>query len=448
LVRTQLLLIFAFCLVLVGTGMVFVNAYIIDGLKNRLSEQALWLAEEQGRHVAEELFRLHKNQGASLHDLGEDLDREIRIVLRGREGIAAYRVFDLNGDFVPLTHLNPSTNTIEPALIEGGPAFAEIRFELLKKKPRARAIEREFVIGDGDEILGSLRLLITDSAIYRDIELTSSDITRHLWGVLLAFVGVLALGFSLTARLLRRRVQLLGDNERLGRMAYVGTLASGLAHEIRNPLNAMAMNLTVVEEEIDAADSHSPEMIKKALGHMTHEVTRLNHSVTNFLKFARPDDSRPQQATELRPLVDEILTLLKPQIEDTGTQIEIDLPDEARVEADFSGLHQVVYNIVLNSLQAMASSPDSAGPRVLRIGGRRESAQWFLWIEDTGPGLAAGEEGQVFEAFHTTKAAGSGLGLAIARAIIDSHNGDITARRADGGGARFEITLPETSLRR
>ena len=127
-------------------------------------------------------------------------------------------------------------------------------------------------------------------------------------------------------------------------------------------------------------------------------------------------------------------------------KVEVNLPKDAELEADFSGLRQVLYNVVLNAIQAMADSP--VDKRRLQIGGRRESAQWFLWVRDTGPGVPEGEEDKVFEVFHSTKAAGSGFGLSIARAIIDSHDGDIRMRRAEGGGSQVEIILPETGRRK
>lgn len=140
----------------------------------------------------------------------------------------------------------------------------------------------------------------------------------------------------------------------------------------------------------------------------------------------------------------EVLELLQPHLEEGKIRTVVDLPEDTWLEADFSGLRQVLYNVVLNGVQAMTDAGIPEESRCLLIGGRRESAQWFLWVEDDGPGIPPEKREKVFEVFETNKAAGSGFGLAIARGIIQSHGGDIRARAGEKGGARIEITLPET----
>ena len=452
-----MLLIFVLCLTLAGAGMIFLNTYLISGLKNSMRDKAILLAREQGHSVAKRILDFLKVEDmADLRGLRENpyLNNEFEIVLKGPNNILAVCVYDADGEVIQMKYgedpnlietIQDETSTLVE--IQDPRGFSKIQVLMRKKMPDVKTREFKFAIEKDDTPLGHLGFLVSESSIYREIESTADEISRRLWSVVFAFVGVLFLGLYLMARLSRRQMHLLGENEQLGRMAYVGTLASGLAHEIRNPLNAMAVNLTVAREELVEDDKDSPELVQRALKLIQGEVERLNHSVTSFLAFARPEANR-EQITELRPLVDEILELLHPQIEETGTEVRVDLPEEAQLQADFSGLRQVLYNVVLNALQAMASPENDGRPRSLRIGGRRESAQWFLWIEDTGPGIPAGREETIFEAFHTTKAAGSGFGLSIARAIIDSHEGDITARRVTEGGVRIEITLPETSSKR
>ncbi|MBN1867084.1 hypothetical protein JW916_07300 [Candidatus Sumerlaeota bacterium] len=452
--QTQITLIFALCLGLVGTVVVFFNAHAIARRKDEMKAQAVLLAEELGRRVTSEINTLLEEQGGgSLDDLrgNRRFLREVELVLKGDNKVVSVSLADADGRVVfsssgTLPEIRTAGRDGEHAEVDLDTRGMQIdQIRLLRTLHNTQ--RKEFEIQKEGASLGTLQFLMSESAIYRDIEAASREISRLLWSVLLAFVGVLALALYMIARLFRRHVQVLSDNERLDRMAYLGTLASGLAHEIRNPLNAMSVNLSVAKEEIDAGENGSSPMLTDALDTIRLEVGRLNRSVTNFMAFAHPSASR-RRKVDLHEVVEEVLDLLHPQIEKEGVDVEVALPDPAELEVDFSGLRQALYNVVLNGIQAIAgdSRPDPPARRIA-IGGRRESAQWFLWIEDSGPGLASGQEETVFEAFHTTKAAGSGLGLPIARAIVEANEGDIVARQGESGGTRIEIVLPETGKR-
>lgn len=446
--RTQFFLIGVFCLGLLGVGSVFLNAYVIAGLKEDMKQHAFLLAEEQARRVSEEIQKKVEAQGAKgLLAAKNDplLAQQVEVLLQGNKNVMAVCILDSEGNVV-------MANTgVTPEMVElrkdkqGGvqanfdPAnFNSIKVRLRPTHPRLEEVK--VPIGHKHQTLGNLRFLISTSGIYRDIEASSREISRRIWSAMLGFVGVVALGLFLMARLFRRQVHLMEKNEQLDRMAYVGTLASGMAHEIRNPLNAMSVNLTVAEEEL-AAPECEPEILRRVVALLRRETTRLNQSVSSFMEFAMPQRFGKER-TELRPVVEEVVELLRPRIEECGTEVSVVMPEDATVDADFSGLRQVLYNVMLNAVQAMAER--KGAPNRLEVGARRESAQWLLWLEDTGPGIPAGQEEKIFEVFHSTKAAGSGFGLSIAKAIIQRHGGEILARRGERGGARFEITLPET----
>lgn len=450
--RTQILLIFALCLALAGSVTLFLNTYLIEGLKEEMHGQALLLLQEQGRRLSQEIARLAGTDGVSALGEGkrrEEVSQQVEILLEGNKSVMAVCVLDGRGNVV-MSGLGTNPDLFQVRKDKDGVLatadasdFRKIQVRLRPKHPEMRTVEVKMP-EQGEASGGRIRFLVSESEIYRNMERTSQELTRRLLSVVLAFIGVLALGIYLMSRLLRSHVDVLNRNQQLDRMAYVGTLASGLAHEIRNPLNAMAVNLDVADEEVAAGEEGSADMVRRSLGIIRREVNRLNRSLTGFMAFAHPEAGR-RDRTALRPVVDEVLDLLSPQVADAGVEVEVELPQDAELRADFSGLRQVLYNVVLNAVQAM--SEQEAGPRFLRIGGRRESAQWFLWIEDTGPGVPEGSEQKVFEVFHTTKAAGSGFGLSIARAIIESHDGDIRMVRSRQGGSRVEIILPETGKR-
>ena len=450
--RTQVLLVFLLCLALVGIGMVFLNTYVIAGLKENMRRQAFFLAEDLGRKASDQIQDLvDKNAQGDLLTLQSDprLARQLEVTFRANKTVLAACVVNTRGEVVRADFgQNPAIRKVllskqgmEAEIAPDPGNFTNITVRLREIDPAFKTRPMEIPIVKGKDLVGRLRLLISESDIYRDIEAASREITRRLWSVLLAFVGVLALALYLMARLFRRQLHLVEENEGLDRMAYVGTLASGLAHEIRNPLNAMSVNLSVAEEEIAVGDAKALDTTRRILDLLRREIGRLNHAVTGFMEFAHPSVGR-RERTPLRPLVEEVLELLRPRIEECGATVEVLVPADAELLADFSGLRQVLYNVILNALQAMAANAEGR-ERCLTIGGRRESAQWLLWIEDTGPGVPPGEEEKIFEVFHSTKAAGTGLGLSIARAIIVSHDGDIHVARREGGGLRVEVILPE-----
>ena len=455
--RTQMLLIFILCLAICGIGMVFLNAYVIGHLKDEMRQKALLLAEELGQKTTENIQGLFDKKGnETLQTLRSDkrLAQQLELTLKANNSVIAACIVDSQGNVVIESfgnnkmayklhdgekELNAEINTPDPS------NFTALGIRLRQIDPTLELKPVEVPIMKNEARMGRLRLLISQSDIYNDIEAAARQINRLLWSAQFAFVGVLALALYLMARLFRRQMHLLEENEKLDRMAYVGTLASGLAHEIRNPLNAMSMNVSIAEEEV-AADGNgsNSETANRALGMLRREIGRLNRSVTSFMEFAHPAVDR-REKTRLRPLIDEVVDLLKPQVEETGTQVEIDISDDTELLADFSGLRQVIYNVVLNAIQAMSENRKDGGVNRLIIGGRRESAQWLLWIEDNGPGVSAGDEERIFEVFHSTKAAGSGFGLSIARAVIASHDGEIRAMRGENGGLRIEITLPDVA---
>lgn len=446
--QTQVLLILLFCLAFLGVGMVFLNTYVIAGLKEQMKDEALLLAEEQGFQVANMAREmLEEQQNVALEgEVQNRISDRIALVLQGNDSLIAACVVDGNGQ-VLWSRLGENPDGIRLQQDAGGVGlevesgdFESIRLRMQRLHPEMQTVK--VPLQRHNQTIGNMMFLVSESGIYRSLQKTSSEITRRLWSVLLAFTGVLALGLYAMARIFRRQVRLMHDNEKLDRMAYLGTLASGLAHEIRNPLNAMSVNLSVADEEVRDYDSDSsPEILSKVLLHLRREVDRLSRSVTSFMQFAHPE-ANPRDAMEIEPVVEEVLDLLKPQVEETGVAICLRIPEGATIRADFSGFRQVLYNLVLNALQAFPDAP-AVSPRI-EIGALRESAQWYIWVEDNGPGIPPGQEEQIFEVFHSTKAAGSGFGLAIARGIIQSHDGDIRACRPGGGGTRIEIILPES----
>lgn len=226
-------------------------------------------------------------------------------------------------------------------------------------------------------------------------------------------------------------------NQRLiDRYTEIAKLAGGLAHEIKNPLSTIGLNMELLAE--DFADPQTPRD-KRALariGVMQRECLRLQNLLDDFLNFAKPRRLN-LEATDLNAEIERVLDFYAPKAQEARVDIfrylDADLP---RVVIDREAFHSVLLNLVLNAQQAM---PDG-GQLVVRT---RPLAQGVaLDLIDTGVGMDARTQSQIFQTFFSTKPGGSGLGLATANKIIEAHGGRIAVQSEPGRGTQFTIALP------
>jgi len=214
------------------------------------------------------------------------------------------------------------------------------------------------------------------------------------------------------------------------RLAAMGRMAAGIAHEIRNPLGIIKATNARLRKRYD-----DPAQPNERFVYIDEEVDRLNGILTGYLQFAR--DEPPQlRPLDLVPLVERGLRLARPELEATGVDVALELPASCRVRGDAQRLQQVILNLVLNSVQAM---PEGGRLEVRLTAAATEARIAFT---DTGPGFSQAVRARLFEPFVTTKEKGSGLGLAVAQRIIEQHGGSIGVSDARAGGATVEIRLP------
>jgi two-component system sensor histidine kinase HydH len=229
------------------------------------------------------------------------------------------------------------------------------------------------------------------------------------------------------------------------KLAAVGTMTAGLSHEIRNPLNAAALQLSVLERRVQRLEKSAQGALLEPLTLVRDEIRRLDHILEDFLQFARPREfvAKP---VEVGVLVNRVLDLLGAQAERRAVRLERDLETVAAVAGDEERLRQVLVNFGLNALEAVKDgglvrvSCREAPPASGRPDGPRQVA---IVIDDDGPGVPAESRDRIFEPFFTTKAKGSGLGLSIVHAIVTQHGGTITVSESPEGGARFTLELPQ-----
>jgi len=255
-------------------------------------------------------------------------------------------------------------------------------------------------------------------------------------------LGVAARGFDAMLTALRRSQAELEAfyRERMvraDRFAAVGEIATGLAHEIKNPLAGLSGALELLAEDL-ASDPHHSDVV----GEMRHQVERLTNTMESLLSFARPPKAK-LRSTDVNATLDKVLFLIRQQ-----SRGKIDVVDalDAHVPpvlADPSQLEQVFLNLCLNACQALSGKPGAT----LTVRSRPGDGHVLVEIADNGPGIPPDVRGQVFKPFFTTKREGNGLGLAISARIVAEHGGHIGYRCPPEGGTVFTITLQEARPR-
>jgi signal transduction histidine kinase len=251
-------------------------------------------------------------------------------------------------------------------------------------------------------------------------------------------VGVAARGFDATLAALRRSQAELEAfyRERMvraDRFAAVGEVATGLAHEIKNPLAGLSGALELLAEDLSADPRHG-----EIVSEMQHQVQRLTHTMESLLSFARPPKAK-LRSTDVNATIEKVLFLIRQQSRNGSIVLHPELaPDLPPVLADPAQLEQVFLNVCLNACQAMGARGEGA---TLTLRSRAAEGTVVVDVADTGPGIPADVRAQVFKPFFTTKREGNGLGLAISARIVAEHGGHIGYRCPPEGGTVFTVTL-------
>jgi two-component system sensor histidine kinase PilS (NtrC family) len=216
--------------------------------------------------------------------------------------------------------------------------------------------------------------------------------------------------------------------KRADKLAAVGRMASGLAHEIRNPLASISGSVQLLMEGRKFTEEE-----RNLMRIVVREADRLSTLLTDFLHYARPASPRMEMVNISRVL-DELSEMVTSDTRFRDIILHRDYPFDCRMRLDRSQVSQALWNLILNAVEAMG------GKGVLTLGGDEESS--ILYVEDNGPGIAAEIRPRIFDPFFTTKDKGTGLGLAMVYAVVERHGGSIDVVGAEGGGTRFILTFP------
>ena len=298
--------------------------------------------------------------------------------------------------------------------------------------------------GDGTELARALKTRATDAQVilltgHASTESAAAAVRAGAFAYLVKPTPPVDLLLTVeqalhNVRLVEERRELARRAQRAEKLAAVGTLAAGLSHEIKNPLNAAALQLTVLERRLKRLPNATAELLEP-LALVQSEIKRLAGFLDEFLQFARPREIA-RADVDVAALVRDAVEFLRPQAAAAQLTLEADVAPLPLLSADAAKLRQSLINLVLNAIQA---TPPGGSVRV--VGGVEEACV-CLCVDDSGPGVSEAVRSRIFEPFFTTKDAGSGLGLPLVHSIVQQHGGTIAVETSPAGGARFRVRLP------
>ncbi len=235
-----------------------------------------------------------------------------------------------------------------------------------------------------------------------------------------------------------------GKKEHLKELEELGKLTGGLAHEIKNPLSTIKINLKLIAEELEGSDADAPgwqggQRITRALRKIAvvqKEADRLEQILDGFLRYI--DRTELQLASvNINELVDDMVDFYSPQAHSHSITVRLGLhnkPLVCKIDADM--LKQAILNLFINAQQAMSGG----GELIIRTYRQKKDA--VIAVGDTGSGIAPDELPNIFDAYYSSRPQGSGLGLPTAKRMVEAHNGTISVNSEQGKGTLFTIKLP------
>jgi two-component system sensor histidine kinase HydH len=320
-----------------------------------------------------------------------------------------------------------------PAPLPGHPGAAE-EWQVAGRRQKVIAVRRANEPG-----AASIREAgVPSEMIEKEIGELRRDLQTKLWigaGIAILILGV---AFGYVLRLLHRTRLLEAQAQMDDRLAFVGALAAGLAHEIRNPLNVLSMNLQMLEEEmVERTPSGTAVDARVYLTALQGEIRRLSTLVNNFLSYARPHQPR-FESKDLNAILRDLATFLRPEFENRKLTLQLDLSAYLPpVDLDEALIRQAMLNLLINATQVLKEG--GTVKVTSRVGPQGEA---IVTVEDDGPGIPPADRERIFEVFFSSRGGGTGLGLPIAARIMQAHGGSIAVESEIGKGARFILTLP------
>ncbi len=223
-------------------------------------------------------------------------------------------------------------------------------------------------------------------------------------------------------------------------LSHLGKLSSGVAHEIRNPLNFIGLAVDHLDTLTQAASPDAETERRQVIARIKEEIGRLNDLVTNFIMYGRPPE--PNRAPVRIPeLLEGVLRMAHERLLVNGIACRTDFRDGGEAMVDPDMIRRAALNLVVNAIEAMPNGGE------LRVSAETMAdGRYSIVVEDTGVGIDEAHREKIFEPYFTTKASGLGLGLILTKKIVDAHGGDIRVESVQGKGTRIQVVLPDVIL--
>jgi signal transduction histidine kinase len=423
---------------------------IFRSLSQREVERVLLETRAEAESLAKQIARQADRQGKDLFTavaVEQETQTYIDSILRQRDFVRTIEIRDRNGVLVfqnqsrgsfpvgPRSSAGARSPELPPHAAELPSPRPHIERKTYEKSSATSIPNIEVPIGD----LGSLQIGISAGELSKRVEVLRGELIRQATLVGVASLALLAGAYTAVWMLLRRARRLELQAAEAERMAYVGTLASGLAHEIRSPLNSLNLNMQMLEEEIAEQAPGTMPTGRRLLSITRSEIDRLERLATDFLAYAKPRPLELEETPAVRPL-ERLREVLAGEIEKRGAQVVVeDRSNAARVRIDPGQIDQLLMNLAQN---ALAAAEDAGRPPVLTLTAYRRGSAVVLELMDNGIGIPAGQESKIFDLFYSTRKGGTGLGLAIVQRIARAHGGTVSVKSARGVGTAISVELP------
>ncbi len=359
---------------------------------------------------------------SKLNLLGEQMRGEKAAFMQLQENLD--QLFSQLSDGLLLTDKDDRLVLATPAVAR----FLDVGPERLVRRPVAEAFAGNNPLHNWLREIFETR----QSSGWRTIEVPGHTVQRVMVSAQFVAAQDQHMGCLVTLRDASTRAQIEDQIDVATRLAALSRLMSGVAHEVKNPLNAMVLQVEILKTKLEGAG----EQVLPQLEILNSEIRRLDRVVKTFLDFTRPVELRPAE-TSIENLVREVFVLAEPHARRNNVRLVFEangaLPT-LRVDRDL--FKQALLNLVLNGCQAMPSGGE------LRVTPRATPRYVELAIADQGVGITPEARGKIFSLFYTTKPGGSGIGLAMSYRIVQLHNGSIEFTSEPNRGTTFRLTLP------
>jgi len=410
-------------------GIIFLFGHLIAGsLSRRYLEDVLAGGRAEAKRIADELG------GAEVKEL-DVVETRREVLTRTLEGDPERRIWqsievtDSRGKVV-FSSRSESTEEIPEALAH------DLQFQGMLSDEDVIETENPYRISVPLGEVGSVVLNVDPAEVAERISNLRGDLLSQTIGIAVLTLGTLLLAFAFVWFLIQRTRRLEAQRFEAEEMAALGALAANLAHEIRNPLNSINLNLELLDEDLPDEGRGARE----SLASTRAEVGRLAKLVSDFLTYARPNEPE-LGSVRVDVMLAEVGEFLGTEARSMGVHLRVvpGLPAVC-VACDEAQVRQVLLNLVLNAVQAVHAL--SADRRVVELDAEEASDSVALVVRDRGDGIPSDEMVRVRKAFYTRRRGGTGLGLAIAERFIEAQGGKIDLINLDPHGFEAKVVLP------